>query len=218
MYGDVTPRQTHPRADWTLAGERSHVVQFYDEDDRLIDLLARYTGTALVSGESAIVVATAGHRRRLAARLEARGLEIAVPRRQGRYLPVDAATVVARSTARRGFDVNRFEKAMGALVERAARASAHGRVAVFGEVVALLWAANRRDVALRIEAAWNDLARQHDFSLCCAYPMTHFGSGEHAAPFLQICAQHSHVFPATTSSSSPRSAPSASSSSRRRPS
>jgi hypothetical protein len=40
---------------------------------------------------------------------------------------------------------------------------------------------------------WSELSRELDFGLCCAYPMSGF-SNRHAAPFMKICAQHSHVF------------------------
>ena len=70
------------------------------------------------------------------------------------------------------------------------------RVAVFGEMVALLWARGNPAAALRLEELWNSLARTHAFSLCCAYPMKGFTSQQDAAAFMKICAQHSHVFPA----------------------
>ena len=63
-------------------------------------------------------------------------------------------------------------------------------------MVALLWAEGRIDAALQLEEMWNRLAEIYSFSLCCAYPMSGFLGNPHAAPFLKICAQHTHVFPA----------------------
>jgi hypothetical protein len=83
------------------------------------------------------------------------------------------------------------------VVERATKsARGRGRVAAFGEIVAILWAQGKIDEALQLEELWNKLAEKHAFSLCCAYPMKGFLGNPHAAPFLKICAQHSHVFPA----------------------
>jgi hypothetical protein len=49
-----------------------------------------------------------------------------------------------------------------------------------------------------IEPAWNDLQERLAFSLCCAYPMKGFAT-DNPAGFLKVCAQHSHVFPASPS-------------------
>ena len=48
----------------------------------------------------------------------------------------------------------------------------------------------------QLEELWNKAADRYSFSLCCAYPMNGFLGNPPAAPFLKICAQHSHVFPA----------------------
>ena len=50
-------------------------------------------------------------------------------------------------------------------------ASKQGRIAVFGELVALLWADGKPPEAIRVEQLWNDLAKSHSFSLLCAYPI-----------------------------------------------
>src|SRR5437870_10889858 len=62
-------------------------------------------------------------------------------------------------------------------------------------MVALLWAAGKRDAAIRLEELWNDLAQTHAFSLRCAYPMADFHREEHSAAFRAICEQHSGVIP-----------------------
>ena len=51
------------------------------------------------------------------------------------------------------------------------------------------------DAAIKLEQLWNDLARQHAFFLRCAYPITSFRHTAHAAPFLNICSEHSAVIP-----------------------
>ena len=84
-------------ADWTSIGPKGHAVQFYPTEGHLLDLLARFIGTALVTGDVGIVIATREHRDGLARRLKSRGFEVAVARRQGRYLALDAEeTLVMR--------------------------------------------------------------------------------------------------------------------------
>ena len=183
--------------DWTLAGNRAHVVQFYEDDGYLVELLSRFIGAALVTGDVAIVVATERHRAALADRLRLRGLDVTIPLKQGRYFPLDAAATLERLMRRGKVDTALFDEMAGSVMADAkAAAGGRGRIAVFGEMVALLWAEGKIDAALQLEELWNKTADQHSFSLCCAYPMNGFLGNPHAAPFLKICAQHSHVFPA----------------------
>src|SRR5687767_10978373 len=89
-------RQLRTVPDWSLLGDRVHVVQFYEHDELLLDLLSRFVGTALVTGDSAVVIATRRHREGLDKRLLARGFDGGVARKQGRYLPVDAAQTLTK--------------------------------------------------------------------------------------------------------------------------
>ena len=183
--------------DWSLIGDRAHVVQFYEEENTLIELLSRFVGIALVAGDSAVVIATKRHREAVVARLAGCGLDVSIALNQGRYVPIDAAQTLAKCLRDGLVDTDCFINVIGEALESAGRAaSGRGRVVAFGELVALLWAQGRVDAALRVEELWNRLAEQHSFALCCAYPMKGFLGNPHAAPFLKICAQHSHVFPA----------------------
>ena len=184
--------------DWTLVGHRSHAVQFYENDAFLIELLSRFVGSSLVTGDSAIVVATPRHREALAQRLGALGFDLSVPQNQKRYMPFDAAQTLAQFMRGDMPDPVRFNDLMGPVIEdaREAARAGRGRIAAFGEMVALLWADHKIDAALQLEELWNRLADVYSFSLCCAYPMSGFLGNPHAAPFLKICAQHTHVFPA----------------------
>jgi len=168
-------------------------VQFYESDGHLLDLLTRFVGTALVSGDVALVIATKPHRDGLAKRLKAHGLDVRVPRQQGRFISLDAEATLARILSGGSVDLRLFTDVVGGLFDKALHDRERRRMVAFGEMVALLWAQGRDDAAIQLEQDWNHLAVQYEFSLCCAYPMKSFGN-RHAAPFMKICAQHSHVF------------------------
>jgi hypothetical protein len=184
--------------DWSLLGDRQHGVQFYEDDAVLIDLLSRFAGSALVSGDSAVIIATRRHRDALTSRLKRRGFDTAVAKRQGRFVALDAAGTLASFMRNGRPEPLLLGDRMGKVLEAAASSAEDGRrrVVVFGEMVALLWSQGKIEAALQLEELWNRLAELHAFSLCCAYPMQGFAGSAHAAPFLKICAQHSHVFPA----------------------
>jgi hypothetical protein len=184
--------------DWTMFGHRAHAVQFYEHDAYLIELLSRFVGASLASGDSAIVIATPRHDDALTERLRSRGFDLRIPKSQGRYVPLDAAETLGKFMRHGLPDHVLFNELIGPIVEdaRSAAAGGRGRIAAFGEMVALLWSEGNIEAALQLEESWNRLADVYSFSLCCAYPMSGFLGNPHAAPFLKICAQHTHVFPA----------------------
>jgi hypothetical protein len=83
-----------------LAG--SHFVQFYERDTHLIDSVTRFVGEGLQHGWACIVVATPEHRESLEARLLAEGHDLRAALARGRYLPFDAAGMLASSCRQRG--------------------------------------------------------------------------------------------------------------------
>ena len=64
------------------------------------------------------------------------------------------------------------------------------RIAVFGEMVALLWADGNKEGAIRLERLWNDLAHTNSFALHCAYPRNGFGPLD-SEDLIEIFAEHS---------------------------
>ncbi|HWE62316.1 MAG TPA: ATP-binding protein [Chloroflexota bacterium] len=187
-----------PAGAWDNRGSRAHSVQFYGDDLFLLEELSRFIGSALGAGDVGIVIATKMHRDGLAERLKARGLDLAHVIAQGRCIWLDAAQTLSHIMPGSAPDAARFTDLMSDLIARATRAAAdeHPRVAIFGEMVALLWAEGKTEAALRLEQLWNDLARTHAFALYCAYPLRYFGQAGDGEALGKICAVHGHVIPA----------------------
>ena len=175
----------------------AHSVQFYEDDAFLLDSLTKLIGTALVAGDAAIVIATPAHREALTRRLHARGLDLEVANRAGRYQAIDAAGTLAGLMAHGAPNPARFYSFMGSLLS-SIPLTAEGkppRIVLYGEMVTLLCSQGNLAVALKLEQLWNDLARFHSFHLHCAYPMKSFSQEGQSQAFLNICAEHSHVVP-----------------------
>jgi signal transduction histidine kinase len=174
----------------------SHSAQFYRDDAYLIDELSRYIGTALIAGESSVVIATKAHRESLAKQLRSRGLEITLAIEQGRYVALDAAETMARFMRDGWPDAALFtEVADSILRPLAAAAGAHPHISAFGEMVALLWEQGNSEGAVRLEQLWNEVLRIYPMSLRCAYPIHNFDRELHGDSLLEICAEHNHVIP-----------------------
>src|SRR5215472_4519648 len=168
LPGETSPLPRHDRL--------GHVIQLYNEDGPLLDLLSRFVESALTGNDAAVVIAVKAHAAGITERLAARGLDVPKAIREGRYVLLDAAETLAKFMVDGLQDARRFADLVGGTIVRA-KAAAQGerqRAAVVGEMVSLLWAAGNIDGALRLEQLWNDLATTHAFSLRCAYPMSGF--------------------------------------------
>jgi PAS domain S-box-containing protein len=174
-----------------------HSVHFYFDDHLLIDELTRLIGTALVSGDAVVVIATGPHREALARELKGRDLDTTRALAEGRLASLDAADTLSRIMRNQMPDPERFSHIIDGLIARARAAakSEQSGIVIFGEMVATLWAEGKQQAAIRLEELWNTLATKHSFSVRCAYPMNGFHNREHAESFAKICAQHSAVLP-----------------------
>jgi PAS domain S-box-containing protein len=183
---------------WHSPGSKGHSVQFYEEDSYLLEELSRFIGTAILAGDAALILATKSHRDGLFARLSSRGLDLKLAMSEGRFLSFDAAEMLTEFMVDGTPDEALFAEAAGNLIARLAsiESGKTRRVAVFGEMVALLWADGQFEAAIQLEQLWNQLARTHSFQLHCAYPLNQFSSQEDGKKVLEICAEHSYVVPA----------------------
>ncbi|HXN65687.1 MAG TPA: PAS domain S-box protein [Candidatus Acidoferrales bacterium] len=182
---------THPSSD----RESRHVAHFYTDDSSLLQTLSKTIAAALVSGGAGICVATRRHRDELVGHLEDRGLNTGRLIRQGRLLLADAAETLSRIVVDGAPDRARFMEVVGEFIRRARSAAneTNPKIAVFGEMVALLCADGKPEQAIQVEQFWNELAQIESFNLQCAYPISNFSSAEHNEDFLKICGQHSLI-------------------------
>ena len=174
-----------------------HSVQFYSDDAFLLDELSRYFGDALAAGESGIIIATEAHRQDLARRLQASGINVSQAASEGRFVSLDAADTLSKFMRDGMPDEALCSAVIGRVIAGATRACRSGqpRVAIFGEMVALLWEQGNPRAAIKLERLWNELGKAHAFELRCGYPMDFFSHSEDRAAFEEICSTHSQVVP-----------------------
>ena len=183
-----------PRSDWTAMSDTDHFVQFYEADGFLLNSLSGFIGTAINSGDAAIVLATKEHREGLDELLRSNGLDVANARACGRYVSLDAAETLSKFMVDGAPNPGAFHELMSGVIGSVT--DGRSRVRAFGEMVALLWAEGNYDGAIRLEELWNDLQKAHSFSLFCAYPMHGLGGEKFIEPHSGVCTVHSRVIPA----------------------
>jgi hypothetical protein len=176
----------------TGAWRRDHAVHFYRRDDELVDRLGRYVQRALSTDSAAVVVATPGHLRSLEGWLEAHATDPEAARSAGLLHLLDSRESLGRLMVGDEVDPGRFRHIVGSLIRQAA---VGGRaVYVYGEMVALLWAAGQVAATMALEALWNELSQELCFSLLCGYPVETVGEDFDATTLSELCSMHSALF------------------------
>lgn len=191
---DAAKWNVAPRTDWTAMNDTEHFVQFYEADGFLLNSLGGFIGSAINSGDAALVVATQAHRDGLDELLTANGLDVANAKARGQFVSIDAAETLSQFMVNGSPQLDRFNEVVGGII--ASVSDGRPRVRAFGEMVALLWAEGKQEAAIRLEEMWNDLQKAHTFSLFCAYPMNGLGGQKLMEPHSGVCTVHSRVIPA----------------------
>jgi hypothetical protein len=177
-------------SDSSVLRSHRHVVQFYDSDEELTQSAGDYLADAIAEGGAAVIAATPAHCADFEALLTARGVDVAAARREGTLVSLDAAGLARRLGAGR-VDRVAFDTQIRPAILAAGQAP--GPVRVYGEIVALLWAAGHVNAALELEGFWNELGREIPFSLYCGYPRQSVEGSQHHGAVSEVCRLHTAV-------------------------
>jgi CheY-like chemotaxis protein len=177
--------------------EQMHVVQFYADDNFWRNNVGEFLGATVSEGKSVIVCATPPHVAAVHQSMQAHDIDVQQLEKVGRFITLDAADTLLKFMNSDLPDQRKFESLLGPVIRHAEAAAVakNGRVTIIGEMVALLWAAERVDATIKLEQLWNGLARTHSFHLRCAYPASSFQGKLLDQPYTSICAQHSAIMP-----------------------
>jgi anti-sigma regulatory factor (Ser/Thr protein kinase) len=175
----------------SMVGGGEHVVQFYDHDGDLARAVGDYLIRGVSAGEVAVVIATEAHRREFEAVMAASGIDTARARRDGSLIWRDARATLARFMRDGKVDADAFRRVVGTMLREIVGLGSPIRA--YGEMVALLWEDGDVLAAIELEKLWNGLAREHHFSLWCAYHTQSVAGEEHADALHEVCQLHHAV-------------------------
>lgn len=190
--GTITalPHQ-HTQIFWGEMAPCEHIVQIYGDDSVFFDALEGFVASALRNGESAIVIATAGHLHTIEKRMRDHGIDVEAAREQNRFVPRLAEEVLERFMVQGWPDPFLFQATILELTALA-RGDANRKTRAFGEMVALLWARGAHAATLELEKLWNGLCASEQLPLFCAYPKAIFPKNA-VESIVEICRAHSLV-------------------------
>jgi len=176
------------------ASPAEHAVQVYTELDELAESVGRFLDAGFRVGEPALVIATPEHWESFRAELERRGADLDELQAVGMLTCLDADESLALFMDGDVPVAERFEEAVGGVLDEVAGRFPEKTVRAFGEMVDLLSQRGHQAAAIALEDLWNDLAAVRRFALFCAYPLQGFDDSARAA-FRRICQQHTAVMP-----------------------
>ncbi|HKT61771.1 MAG TPA: MEDS domain-containing protein [Gemmatimonadales bacterium] len=175
------------------AGCGEHLVQLYGGDDQLLCRnVSRYLAEGLRRGDAGVVVATVEHAATIR-RLLQQDQPVSNALRAPGLMFLDAANTLDRFTVNGEPERGRFQQVIGGVLREAQARSTSGRVRAFGEMVALLWGAGRRESAILLEGLWNELLADGSFSLFCAYPLDILSAGSDLGGIDAVLRSHTQM-------------------------
>lgn len=202
-----SPSQTYPSdVTQTVAAKllehpepRSHFVQLYGTDDRLLTRnVGRYLWEGLQHGDGLLVVATAERSKALACQIQSLGSDPEPALREGRLVFVDAHERLASFMVQGQPDWARFESTLGPVMTQIRERAGQHEVRAYGEMVGVLWKAGRYSAAIRVEKFWNTLLKSNLFKLFCAYPIDVFSNEFQISALDAVLCAHTHLLPSGT--------------------
>lgn len=167
-----------------------HEVEFYGDDSELSASVGSFLGGGLAAGCPAVVVATPAHRAAFGERL-GRAVAGGGVGRAGLPVMVDADAMLRGFVAGDRLDPVRFRNAASGLIGRVARPGQPVRI--YADMMALLWGAGQKALALDLESLWNRLAADLPFSLLCGYPAHLTEQQDRDQALEQMLSLHSRV-------------------------
>ncbi|GAA4442873.1 hypothetical protein GCM10023188_43070 [Pontibacter saemangeumensis] len=175
---------------WREIAACSHVLQIYENDQALLNLLEDFVVGGISVGDCVILIATEWHLAALEKRLRDQGLDTKTLYVACQYIPLNAKEMLEKFMVNGWPDEGLFVEAISSVFNRIR--DNKQQVRAFGEMVSLLWGQGNGAATIRLEHLWNAFFEKETFSLLCAYPQDKFP--DHATSALScICKAHSRI-------------------------
>lgn len=172
MHTNKDWQQCNAEKFWREVATCSHVVQIYENDEALLNLLEGFVTGGISANESVILIATRAHLHTLERRLRLHGLNVDALCASDQYIPLDAAETLSAFMVNDIPDYSLFVKTITATFDRIR--DSKRQVRAFGEMVAILWEQGNSAATMMLEHMWNAFFEKETFSLFCAYPKNQF--------------------------------------------
>jgi hypothetical protein len=183
-------QKSNLQAFWAEIAPCEHAVQIYENDKVFLDSLEGFVGSGLIAGDSIIIIATSEHLIALEERLAKQGFDINSLSSMDQYIGVDAKEALSHFMVNNWPQEDFFTEFIAKLLKRAQRNN--NKVRAFGEMVSILWQQGLNAATVQLENLWNELHKNVQFTLFCAYPKAGFTQDINTSIDI-ICSSHTKI-------------------------
>jgi PAS domain S-box-containing protein len=173
-------------------GDHEHIVQFYDTQEYLLNVLTNFIFPILSSDDAAVIIATKSRLDALEDHLRDRGAPVERRKARGQLVMIDANDMLGKITDPvdgAPLSMEPIESLLRRLNDK------FPKIYVYGELVNLLCAHGDHSSAIMLEELWNGLLKRYKFTLLCGYDMNNFKEDHLEEAFTKVCCNHSRVGP-----------------------
>ena len=155
-------------------GVKKHLALAYRQETHLVRCVAAWAARALTTGGGAILVGSEEHIRGIAREMRLMGLDVDARVDAGRLVLLDAETTLGEFLDAGRPDAERFRSGIGGMVRavREACGDPGADIRAWGEMVNLLHASSRPDVARALESLWDQFIAHENVRLLCSYDLS----------------------------------------------
>lgn len=156
---------------WLEKPNNNHIVAYYSSPDSLINSLERYIVAAMEADEDCIIITEPS----TVKLLKKKFADIPLEKITGTYRLFNGSSLLDDFMVNNMPDKKKFIKKFNSLIKLT---RTNRPIRIYGDMVAMLCRMGNERAAIALEQIWNDLAKDHKFSLYCAYPSSLFKSHE----------------------------------------
>jgi hypothetical protein len=167
-----------------------HMVQFYDNQDYLLNVLTNFVVPILSSADAVVVIAIKERLDLLSHRLYDRGVSVEAATTKGQLVMINAHDMLDHAKCSGDVPPVSLEP-VGALLR--GLNEKYPKTYVYGELVNILCSWGQHRSAIQLEEMWNGLMEHHKFTLLCGYDTNNFNGPESEGNLEQVCCRHSRM-------------------------
>ena len=160
----------------------SHLVQFYRSEAYLAGAVSGFFAKGFRQGNPMIVIATPERHELIANCLAARDIDLAPAISSEQFIRCDAYELLSSFMVSSMPDPDRFNSAIGKIVDAARQGREDMCVLAYGEMVDILWRRGQCEAAMRLEELWTEFISHLSIELFCAYAINAFRKAKQYDP------------------------------------
>ena len=167
-----------------------HIVQFYDTQEYLLNILTDFIVPILQGRDAALVIATQERLDILQKLLRQRGVHVDNCKSKGQLVLIDAhetLETIMECDDNNSISIESFGSVLNEFSNKFAKTY------VYGELVNILCAKGDHKSAVKLEKLWNDLMQLYEFTLLCGYDINNFKGPHLESAFEEVCCTHSRM-------------------------